>query len=134
MILFDLLIAVSVGVFLTVVFSFIFKRTGPWDNTFLFFIITFLGTWAIGLWLKPIGPSFYGYYWIGYLAAGIFLAMIIASAGPPNTFKRKDLENVKLKEDLIGEKRNQSIIQKDFFLLGLILIFFLAILMGYLMN
>ncbi len=64
MILFDLLIAVSVGVFLTVVFSFIFKRTGPWDNTFLFFIITFLGTWAIGLWLKPIGPSFYGYYWI----------------------------------------------------------------------
>jgi hypothetical protein len=60
--------------------------------------------------------------------------MLIASAGPPDTFKRKDLENLKPKEDFIGEKRKQAIIRKDFFLIGLILIFFLTILLGYLKS
>ena len=52
----DLFIALIVAVILTLVFVFVVRRRGPWESTFLFFVVVFLGAWAGGLWLKPVGP------------------------------------------------------------------------------
>jgi hypothetical protein len=112
----------------------IFKRTGPYNNIFIFFILIFVGAWAIGLWLKPIGPSFYGYYWIGYLAGGILLAFIIASAGPPNTLNGKTPDRIKQDEEFLESKKRKAIIETNMFMAALIIIFLITILLGYLTN
>lgn len=130
----DLFAAIIVGLLLTVIFSLIFKRAGPWDSAFLFFIIVFLGTWSIGLWLRPIGPAVFGYYWITFLMIGILIAMIIAAAGPPNTLKRIDKMNLKSKEDFIDKEKKKEIVRTDMFFAGLILLFLLVIMLGYLLN
>lgn len=45
---------------------------------FLFFIL-FLGTWAGGLWITPFGSPWLGVYWMPFLVAGIFIALVVAT-------------------------------------------------------
>jgi NADH:ubiquinone oxidoreductase subunit 6 (subunit J) len=45
---------------------------------FLFFIL-FLGTWAGGLWITPFGSPWLGVYWMPFLVAGIFVALLVAA-------------------------------------------------------
>jgi NADH:ubiquinone oxidoreductase subunit 6 (subunit J) len=45
---------------------------------FLFFIL-FLGTWAGGLWITPFGSPWLGVYWMPFLVAGLFVALLVAA-------------------------------------------------------
>ncbi|TVS19907.1 MAG: hypothetical protein EA424_06640, partial [Planctomycetaceae bacterium] len=45
---------------------------------FLFFIL-FLGTWAGGLWITPFGSPWLGVYWLPFVVAGIFVALLVAA-------------------------------------------------------
>ncbi|MBD3272096.1 MAG: hypothetical protein GF384_06115, partial [Elusimicrobia bacterium] len=66
MILWDLMVALAVGVILTIVFSQIFRKRGPWESLLVFFLIVFFGAWAGGVWFRPFGPLFLGRYWIPF--------------------------------------------------------------------
>ncbi len=44
---------------------------------FLFFIL-FLGTWAGGLWIAPFGSAWLGVYWMPFVVAGLFVALLMA--------------------------------------------------------
>lgn len=88
----QVLFALFIAIILTAVFHGIFRTTGPWRGFWAFFLIVFFAAVAAGLWIVPVGPSAWGYYWIpGFLAAIVF-ALLLAAATPhtPGTkFEKK---------------------------------------------
>jgi hypothetical protein len=128
----DLLVALLVGLILTALFSIVIGRTGPWNSLILFFIIIFLGTWAGGLWLRPVGPSLYGYYWITYLIVGILIAVIIAASSPEYSRRKRKTIKLKTAEELQNEEKTSESRKMDLFLSLLIILFLIIIIFGYL--
>lgn len=53
------------------------KTTTAMGVLLLFFIL-FLGTWAGGLWITPFGPVWLGVYWMPFVVAGFFVALLVA--------------------------------------------------------
>lgn len=89
----DLLVAIVVGFFLAVIFSFVFRRTGPWAGFLSFFLIVFLAAWAGGVWITPIGPAVFGVYWFPFLFVGLLFAFLLAAAipsRPPRSIKEAE--------------------------------------------
>jgi NADH:ubiquinone oxidoreductase subunit 6 (subunit J) len=60
---------------------------------FLFFIL-FLGTWAGGLWITPFGSPWLGVYWMPFLVAGLFVALLVAATDQSSrrSYERKETE------------------------------------------
>jgi NADH:ubiquinone oxidoreductase subunit 6 (subunit J) len=61
---------------------------------FLFFIL-FLGTWAGGLWITPFGSPWLGVYWMPFLVAGLFVALLVAATDQSSrrSYERKKTES-----------------------------------------
>jgi hypothetical protein len=127
----DLLLALIVGVVLTLVFVFVVRRRGPWESTLLFFILVFLGAWAGGLWLKPVGPPYNGFYFINYIVAGLILAVLIAAAGPASKKESRKKIELKTQDELMKEKNQREIKRIDLLLSVLIVFLLLIILLSY---
>ncbi|HYW97353.1 MAG TPA: hypothetical protein VE870_17305 [Bacteroidales bacterium] len=74
---------VILALVISAIFSFGFRRRGPWGSFWIFFIILFLAIWATDLWLRPAaGPNWGEIYWLPPLAIGIIIALILAAATP----------------------------------------------------
>ncbi len=73
----------AIALIISAIFSFGFRRRGPWGRFWVFFIILFLAIWASDIWLPPTGPYWGGIHWFPPLAVGILLALILAAATPP---------------------------------------------------
>jgi NADH:ubiquinone oxidoreductase subunit 6 (subunit J) len=60
---------------------------------FLFFIL-FLGTWAGGLWITPFGSPWLGVYWMPFVVAGVFVALLVAATDQSSrrSYERKETE------------------------------------------
>jgi hypothetical protein len=60
---------------------------------FLFFIL-FLGTWAGGLWITPFGSPWLGVYWMPFVVAGLFVALLVAATDQSSrrSYERKKTE------------------------------------------
>ena len=60
---------------------------------FLFFIL-FLGTWAGGLWITPFGSPWLGVYWMPFVVAGLFVALLVAATDQSSrrSYERKEAE------------------------------------------
>lgn len=58
---------------------------------FLFFIL-FLGTWAGGLWITPFGSPWLGVYWMPFVVAGLFVALLVAATDQSSrrSYERKE--------------------------------------------
>ena len=83
MIAVDILIALGTAFALTVFFSLMFRRRGPWASFPIFFVVLFLVTWAGGAWVTPIGPTIGGAYWLPFLIVGLIFAILLIAASPP---------------------------------------------------
>jgi ABC-type nickel/cobalt efflux system permease component RcnA len=94
MFVWDLILAVIIGVVLTAVFAFGFRRRGPWLSVLLFFLLVFFGTWAAAIWVGPVGPAFYGVFWLPPLMVGLAIALLLAAAFPavPRRTPREEIE------------------------------------------
>lgn len=44
------------------------------------FLMLFLGTWAVGAWIEPVGPVWWGVAWIPFLWAALLIMLIVAVA------------------------------------------------------
>lgn len=86
----DLLIALLIALVLTWFFSVAVGTTGPWPSFWVFFVVVLLFSWALGLWVRPVGPALLGVYWLPYLVFGVFVALLIAAATPPDHGARRD--------------------------------------------
>lgn len=60
-------------------------RSRPWPEVFWILVLMFFGTWALGSWLRPIGPAAWGVFWISYLVAAVAIALLLATATPPRS-------------------------------------------------
>jgi hypothetical protein len=54
----------------------------------------FLGTWAGGLWITPFGSPWLGVYWMPFLVAGLFVALLVAATDQSSrrSYERKETE------------------------------------------
>ena len=67
---------------ITSLFSACGVRCGPWPGVLWLFVMLFLVTWALGIWIRPIGPPLWGAYWVPYLLVALFLAVLLAATAP----------------------------------------------------
>jgi hypothetical protein len=66
----------AIALVLSLVFAAVIRRRGPRVGFFWFFLLIFLATWAIGVWVQPFGPSLWGGYWLPFLIAGFIVALL----------------------------------------------------------
>jgi hypothetical protein len=85
MFLTDLIVAVAIALLLTAIFSFGFRRIGPWRSVWIFFLILFLAAWAGGIWLTPVGFSLWGVNWLGFFLVGLIFALLLAAISPASS-------------------------------------------------
>jgi hypothetical protein len=75
----ELIFAIAVSLFLTVVFAAVGRQAKSRKRVLIFFLIVFFGAWAGGIWLTPIGPVFLGVYWLSFFVVGLVFALILES-------------------------------------------------------
>ncbi|ALO16914.1 hypothetical protein L21SP5_03301 [Salinivirga cyanobacteriivorans] len=82
--LYPVFISLLIAVIFAALLPSVFKREGPgpMSGSLFFFFIIFLFSWAVGSWITPIGPLFYGVPWLGYLIIGLFTMLLIAALVP----------------------------------------------------
>jgi hypothetical protein len=51
----------------------------PWPGAVWFFLLLFFGTWALGIWLEPLGPSFWGAQLVPYIVAAGAISILLAA-------------------------------------------------------
>lgn len=81
----DLIFALIIAVLLTLVIAVLFGRRGPWASISIFFLVVFLAAWAAGKWIHPVGPAWYGVFWLPFLMFGLVVALLLAAAIPYET-------------------------------------------------
>ena len=92
--------ALIVGLVVFTVFALILDRPGPWargrglGGFFWFFLIVFLGAWAVGAWSQPIGPVTYGVSWVPFLFGAFAFALLIGALSEPRAQPASAVEPV----------------------------------------
>ncbi len=129
MILTESLFALGVALFLTVVFAVIGRRTKSPQRVILFFLIVYLGAWAGGIWITPIGPTVLGVYWLSFFAVGLVFALVLEAVAafshrPPDSMASE------VQTDKKEEREIESVL--SIFVWILALTFVAAIIAGYL--
>jgi hypothetical protein len=84
MLLSRILLVLGIAVVVGTLFSFGLRRRGrrPWPSAIWFFLILFVGTWALGGFFRPLGPAVGDLFWVPYLVAALLIAMLLATATP----------------------------------------------------
>jgi len=77
-----LLYLFGVTLLITLFFGVALSIRGPWGSFWTFFMVVLLGVIAADLWVAPTGPYYGDVYWFPPLAAGLFIALLLAAATP----------------------------------------------------
>jgi hypothetical protein len=144
----DLLVALAVAMLISAVFAAVFRPSGPF---WLPFVVILLAAWAAGVWVRPVGPPAWGAFWLGPLAVGGIVALILASALPstrrppsptrpppppprPQEALREDDRTVPSPVDArtADVDTGRSALTAAAVLWGLVLVLIVAVLFGYL--
>ena len=122
LLLYDFLFVLGLTVLLTAVFAVGFRNQRNRSAIGIFFVLLFLTTWALGLWLMPVGaPAFGGVPWLSFLIAGIALSFLFIVLLPfAKPLKRR--ESVKETEEAVN-----ALIAIDIFFWILIIVLVAAI-------
>jgi uncharacterized membrane protein len=101
MFFYDLIPALLIALAMTAIFPFGFRGHRGVAAFFLFFVLIFLATWAVGIWVTPLGARAfgYGYGWISFLITGILFALLITAVIPPARRPRSRAEARKQARD-----------------------------------
>ena len=121
----DIVTALIIGLVVALLFGAIMRGGGPGWGFLLLFLFIFLATWAGGLWIWPFGPVWFGVYWMPFLLAGVFVAVLIAAAGErgrPRTPRREA-------EEARAEAAAEAGVSALFWVLVAFLV--LAVILGY---
>lgn len=96
--LIDIIVTAFFTLIMMIIFISIFRKYQPWPNYLLFFLVLFLGTWAGGVWLTPVGPTVWNIFWLPFLITAIIL-MLFMSAIVSGIKLHKFDESVLIEED-----------------------------------
>jgi len=115
-----ILITVLSAIIISVLFYYVFKITGPWENFWIFLLILTLVGLAAGKWITPAGPVMWDFALVPTLLAIIIFALLLGAASP----RRKSYtEQEVLKQEQTQKGRNAATIGALFWL-------FLVIILG----
>lgn len=97
MIVAELFVALAVALVLTVLFVGLAgwrrpgtsRRAGLWSAVLFFFLMVFAASWAGGVWVRPVGPDFWGVYWLSFVVVGLITALLLAAASTPLRFQQR---------------------------------------------
>lgn len=95
MLLAEFLLVLLLALVFTALFSFSEARY-RWPELTALFTILLLGTWALGVWFRPIGPPVGGVNWGSFLAAIVVITLLvllsIRASGPPAAGSKREEE------------------------------------------
>jgi hypothetical protein len=121
----EFLIALIISLFFTTVLAVSGKKHRSWKKIVSIFLIMLFSSWAGGIWITPVGPSFMGIYWLSYFIVALILVLIMetisALHAPPSDIDTKETRN---KEEAL-----EVLISTSFFIL--IILFIVVIVLGY---
>ena len=130
MLIVELLIALVFAVLLTLVLSAGFGRKGPWASVVTSFLVVFLATWTMGIWFVPFGPVLFGVSWLPFLIGGLIVALVMASAVPPQALPGAN----SAKEQPGQEKPVERQKRFDVFFVVVMVALVAALVVGYLVR
>lgn len=82
MLLSQFFVALVLALLVVLVFS-LMGRRGPWGAIWWFFLVVFLGAWAVGAWAAPVGPLVWNVTWIPFLFGALIFALLMAALPEP---------------------------------------------------
>ncbi len=95
MIFAELVFALAIALFLTIIFTLFMRRDRSKRRVLVFFWAVFLAAWAGGIWITPAGPTFLGIYWLSFLVIGVLFALlfeVISGLSRPRRMAEKDVK------------------------------------------
>lgn len=133
MIVLELLFAFIVALILSTLLMLIWGRESTRTGFLWVFLIIFLGTWAGGVWVRPLGPLLLGIYWLPFLSSGLIVALIFAVSAPQRP-PRKRHETLKMLDRIRREEglRKATYITLSSFFWVLLFLMIAAIIIRYL--
>jgi len=100
MILAELIFALAIALFFTLIFAVLGRTPRSWTRQALFFLVVFLAAWAGGIWITPVGRSLMGVYWMGFLVVGLIFALVLeAVAAFSSRFPRTREKEIEKEEE-----------------------------------
>ena len=66
---------------------------------FWLFAVIFLGAWAIGAWVAPVGPVIMGVAWLPFLLGAVAVALLVGSYPRPRYVRTADEAAVEAEAD-----------------------------------
>lgn len=73
------LAAIVIAILISAIFYFAFNARGPWGSLWTFFLVLLLVIWAANLWIRPIGPVYWGVSWVPLIFIGLIFALLLAA-------------------------------------------------------
>lgn len=104
------LAAILIAILISAIFYYGFSSRGPWGTFWTFFLVLLLIIWAASLWVRPVGPVYWGVAWVPLLFIGLIFALLLAAipayeptpeeeivdreivVGDPETVRRREAE------------------------------------------
>jgi peptidoglycan/LPS O-acetylase OafA/YrhL len=124
MIFAELVFALAIALFLTIIFTLFMRRVKSKQRVLAFFSVVFLAAWAGGIWITPAGPTFLGIYWLSFLVIGLLFALlfeVITGLSRPRRLPEKDVKR--------EAEEIQTELSLSFFIL--FIAFMILIILGY---
>jgi len=78
-----LILLFLIAILLTIIMTVVLKNMGPWNNPMLFFMVLFMTTWTIFLWVEPIRIENTYYPYITAASLAILISILLAAAKTP---------------------------------------------------
>lgn len=121
----DFLIALIIAMFFTIVLAVSGQKHRSWVKILAIFLIILLTSWAGGVWITPVGPTFSGIYWISYFIIALILALIMEVVSTLHAAPSK----IDKKENQKKEESLEILLSISFFILLIVII--IIIIAGY---
>lgn len=125
MIIGELLMALIISLFFTIVLTISGKKNRSWKKILVLFLILLFASWAGGIWITPVGPEFLGIYWLSFFVVALITALILETvsslhAAPSDIDSTETRDKVEALEILVGTS-----------FLILLIVFIFVIVLGY---
>jgi hypothetical protein len=131
----EMLCALVISAGLIGLFRMIFKPRIKIIVYFQFFLVTFLGAWTGGIWIRPFGPTLLGIHWMPFLIIGFLFALFFTATINPRPPHNRH-ETLEMLEDIEKAKEMEKItyISLGVFFILLLVILTIAITVRYVLN
>lgn len=77
---------------------YIFRVKGPWENFWVKSLLLFLFLLAASLWIKPVGPTWYGVQWLVLFIGALLFILLLAAFSSSSNDSPKIPSNMSLRE------------------------------------